>query len=258
MTDTPKYYGYLYEIIIPTSNGKKHYYGKKEYDHRCRKCTGIYETYWGSGIIIKDWFLAHTNNNYNSRCCPEIIALDLGVERIIHGFYITKEELNNAEKELVNQHLGKEYCINLASGGTGGNTHHYVCTEETKLKQRQNNLGTFMWNNGIINKKCKECPGPEWKKGMLLSKEEKQKRSIKMKNLIKDPKNRPSKEQRIKNVMKSVELRKRKVKCIELNLIFESLAEAQEQFNLTYNTLAKACENKNKIYKGYHWEFVDD
>ena len=51
-----KYYGYLYEIIIPTSDGEKHYYGKKEYDHRRKQCTGIYESYWGSGIIIKDWF----------------------------------------------------------------------------------------------------------------------------------------------------------------------------------------------------------
>lgn len=53
-----KYYGYLYEIIIPMSDGGKHYYGKKEYDHRCKQCTGIYKNYWGSGIIIKDWFFS--------------------------------------------------------------------------------------------------------------------------------------------------------------------------------------------------------
>lgn len=50
----------------------------------------------------------------------------------------------------------------------------------------------------------------------------------------------------------------KKVRCVELDLIFESLVEAQKQFNLTYNTLVKACKNKNKIYNGYHWEFVDD
>lgn len=102
-----KYYGYLYEIIIPTSDGEKHYYGKKEYDHRRKQCTGIYESYWGSGIIIKDWFLKHTNNNYTSRCCPKKIAVKLGVKRIIHGFYKIKEELCIAEKNTCKQSFGK-------------------------------------------------------------------------------------------------------------------------------------------------------
>jgi len=46
-----QWYGYLYEIIIPATNGKKHYYGKKEYNKPLLKNT-IYTDYWGSGVNI--------------------------------------------------------------------------------------------------------------------------------------------------------------------------------------------------------------
>ena len=50
------YCGYLYEIIIPTEDGLKHYYGKKELDKRIKKKNYIVETYFGSVSNI-------------SRCC---------------------------------------------------------------------------------------------------------------------------------------------------------------------------------------------
>lgn len=31
--------------------------------------------------------------------------------------------------------------------------------------------GTFWWNNGIINKRCKDCPGEGWVKGTLKKKQ---------------------------------------------------------------------------------------
>lgn len=231
-----KYYGYLYEIIIPTSDGEKHYYGKKEYDHRRKQCTGIYESYWGSGIIIKDWFLKHTNNNYTSRCCPKKIAVKLGVKRIIHGFYKTREELCIAEKILVNNHLGKAYCINLAAGGTGGNVGHYVCTEITREKKRANHLGTRMWTNGIINKKSKNCPGKEWFLGLTLSKKEITRRKNYTPVNIKP------------------------IKCIELQIIFKSITDVFKYFNCknNYYFIEKACKDKNETWNGYHWEFIKD
>ena len=247
-----EYYGYLYEVIIPTSEGDKHYYGKKEYDHRCKKVDGIYENYWGSGVFIKDWFLSHTNNVYTSRLCPKEIAISLGVKRIIHGYFETKEQLCIAEKELVSKHLGKAYCINMASGGTGGNVGHYVCTETTREKKRANHLGTKMWTNGVVNKKCKECPGEGWKLGLTLSEKELERRREYMKRC----KRKPFTESQHNNTKLAIEANKIKVKCIELDKCFDSLKIVQEFFNASYNKVKVCCEDRNKTWKGFHWEYV--
>ena len=37
--------------------------------------------------------------------------------------------------------------------------------------RRGERLGWHFWNNGIENRYCKECPGPEWKRGMLRNKQ---------------------------------------------------------------------------------------
>lgn len=43
------------------------------------------------------------------------------------------------------------------------------------LKSKEGNIG---WTNGIINKRCKELPGPGWYRGYTASKEERTKRSL--------------------------------------------------------------------------------
>lgn len=249
---TIKYYGYLYEIIIPTSKGNKHYYGKKEYDHRCKHHDDICKNYWGSGVFVRDWFIHHTNGLYTSRSCPEEIALLLGVKRIIHGYYETREGLCVAEKQLVSKHLGNSYCINMATGGTGGNVGHYVCTEETREKKRANHLGTKMWTNGITNKKCKECPGKGWKLGLTLSEKELNRRREYMKNM----KRKPFTEAQYENNRLAIEVNKIKVRCVELNKVFDSLKSVQLFFNLGYNKVRECCEDRNKTWKGYHWEYA--
>lgn len=39
--------------------------------------------------------------------------------------------------------------------------------EEVKLKKSKTHIGMKVWNNGIETKRCKACPGPEWKQGRL-------------------------------------------------------------------------------------------
>lgn len=285
-----KYYGYLYETIIPMSDGEKHYYGKKEYDRKLYKGNKvIYSWYWGSGVIIKAWFKKHTFNKYNSRCCPEEIAKQLGVKRIIHGFYKTKNELNIAEKELVKLHLGKSYCINIAEGGIGGNTYQkYKCIYLSKIdfenqkpinlnhkrghpawnkgikytkeqcdhiKELRKNIdmkginnpayGKYHWNNGIEHKFQKECPGEGWVRGMLPTKPD-------------DKRHITAKISALKNLQKCQEARKKKVRCIELNITFSSIKEACKFFNKKcYKQLVLSCKNSTETWNNYHWEFID-
>ena len=44
------------------------------------------------------------------------------------------------------------------------------CSTETREKMSKARCGIFCWNNGTKNCKAKECPGPEWKRGMIKNK----------------------------------------------------------------------------------------
>lgn len=51
--------------------------------------------------------------------------------------------------------------------------------------------------------------------------------------------------------------KRRKVRCVELDIIFDSTTEAAEYVN-AYNSNISACaKGKHHTCKGYHWEYVD-
>lgn len=61
---------------------------------------------------------------------------------------------------------------------------------------------------------------------------------------------RPNKE--LENIRKS-----KKVRCIELNLIFNSIKEAAEYFKTTTSNIRTALKDKNRTAREYHWEYVE-
>lgn len=50
-------------------------------------------------------------------------------------------------------------------------------TQEEKEKMSKNRTGSVYWNNGVINKRSKACPGEGWIRGILVTPESKQIRS---------------------------------------------------------------------------------
>lgn len=60
---------------------------------------------------------------------------------------------------------------------------------------------------------------------------------------------------------------KRKVRCIELNLYFDSISDA-EKWSLTlenpngrkcgHQQISKVCKGQRKTCGGFHWEYVDN
>lgn len=254
-----QFFGYLYEIIIPTQDGLKYYYGKKEYDKRIKNKKYIVENYFGSGIAINSWFLKHTNYNFSSRNCPKEIAEKLGVKRNILGFYLDRESLNKAEKELIAQHLGKPNCLNLAEGGTGGNTGNpHKRTEEEKLKYKEIFSGTKNWTNGIINKRSKTCPGKGWYLGYIKSDKEKAKGILISQKL----KGKPKSEQHKLALKKKKASVRKKVRCVELNKSFNSIQEACIFFNGSpqgsVSNISRCCKGLKNTWKNYHWEYVEN
>ena len=104
-----KYY-YTYVVTLTEGSLKdKVYFGKHITDN-------LNDGYIGSGKILRDYL-----NKY-----PD------GYYREILQYYNTKEELAKAEYELIQPHLGEDYCINLKRGGEGGCRVHIL--QETKDK----------------------------------------------------------------------------------------------------------------------------
>lgn len=51
--------------------------------------------------------------------------------------------------------------------------------------------------------------------------------------------------------------RSKKVKCIEKDVIYEALREAERQLGIPATNISRACKGKIKSAGGYHWEYVE-
>lgn len=112
-----KYY-YTY-LVIPT-NKKSSMYGKIYFGKHITK--NINDGYIGSGKMIRRYINKYPDDYY----------------REILNYYNSKEELDKAEYELIQPHLGKDYCLNLKCGGTGGDT--YLLKTEEELNVIKNKI----------------------------------------------------------------------------------------------------------------------
>lgn len=94
-----------------------------------------------------------------------------------------------------------------------------------------------------------------------LSEEARNRMSEKMRNYYADESNRARVSELTKEAMKNIPREKlgaKKVKCIELDMIFESSAAAARYFNYKYpnkSHIGDVCNGKAKTTLGYHWEW---
>lgn len=65
--------------------------------------------------------------------------------------------------------------------------------------------------------------------------------------------------QRPEERRKRSELSKKKVRCIEQNIIYNSLQEAAKAVGLSSGgDIGRVCNGKRKTAGGYHWEFINN
>ena len=50
----------------------------------------------------------------------------------------------------------------------------------------------------------------------------------------------------------------RKVRCIELDRVFNSIIEAEEELGIFHQNIGKACRGIYKTCGGYHWEYINN
>lgn len=50
--------------------------------------------------------------------------------------------------------------------------------------------------------------------------------------------------------------KKKKVKCIETNIIYESTSEAARKTGLSQQNISAVCNHKRQTTGGFHWQFI--
>lgn len=106
------YYTYKIECTEGSFKGKK-YFGK-------HKTNNLNDNYICSSKILHSGYLKKHPNGY--------------VKTILE-FYNSIEELNAAEKKLISKHRGKDYCLNIAAGGDGGDVGRWKNTTPEQRKE---------------------------------------------------------------------------------------------------------------------------
>lgn len=108
-------YRYYYTYIVVPNNEKSSMYIKVYFgQHTTDKLD---DGYIASGKKIKRYLKKYPGQFY----------------RKIIAFYNNADELNKAEKDLIDGHLNKDYCLNLKEGGDCG-----LFSEESKKKMSEN------------------------------------------------------------------------------------------------------------------------
>ena len=49
---------------------------------------------------------------------------------------------------------------------------------------------------------------------------------------------------------------RKKILCVELNTVFDSVKEASEKMCVNYGNLTSCCSGKLKTVGGYHWKYI--
>ena len=57
---------------------------------------------------------------------------------------------------------------------------------------------------------------------------------------------------------RSVKAKSKKVKCIETNVVYESIIDVERKLGLNHSHISKCCKGKTKTCGGYHWMYYED
>lgn len=262
MAEDIKYYGFVY-ITTNNINGKK-YIGQKKYDQQ-----GLWKTYLGSGIALKAAIEKYGKENFTKSIIEQCE---------------TKTILNEREKYWINYYnaVDSREFYNLAFGGDGGDTYSgHSIEEKERISHNKSisykgkiNLGAknamaksvICLNNMKIFDTLVEAGkyanvNPEAISAAIIHRSNSY-------NAGKDPETNerlqwdwydPNKTYSFKPFKREYKTgfipgNAKKIKCIELNMIFNSIKDAAEYVHRSSATLSEALR-KNYKCANMHWEY---
>lgn len=83
----------------------------------------------------------------------------------------TCQKMSETRKGKPSNFKGKQHskeAIKKISNAMKGKNKGKHFSDKTRKKMSETKKGSFFWNNGIINKRAKECPGFEWSRGLIM------------------------------------------------------------------------------------------
>lgn len=145
---------------------------------------------------------------------------------------LTKDEAGYWEKYYISLYnsMDRHYGYNMSSGGENGGGHPQ--TEETRKKISENG-----YHQGMKGKKHSE----ETKRKMSESRTGR----------------RFSEESKRKISEAHRKLRNKRIYCVELDCVFESLDEASEKIGRSKAVIVDCCKGRQKTCGGYHLRYAD-
>ena len=115
---------------------------------------------------------------YLNRPASELIWLRHGEHRMLHNIgntYMKGKTLSAETRHKIaaankGRHHSEETRHKIAAARKGENNPLFGkhLSDETRLKLSAANKGKHWWNDGVSCKYSRECPGPEWTRGLLI------------------------------------------------------------------------------------------
>ncbi len=200
---------------------------------------------WGGGANY-----VHNEHFYNA-------ILKYGWDNIKHEILyadLTKEEAEQKEIELIALYKSdnREYGYNIEHGGNAIGKF----SEESRAKLSKALKGRTAWNKGIST--------VPWNKGIQVSDEEKKRLGELRKGKPSSFKGKHHSEE-TKKILSEAHKgkmtggnhpRAKKVLCIETNTIYNTLAEAARETNISNVCICHCCKGTTKSAGGFHWKYV--
>ena len=180
-----------------------------------------------------------------------------GWENIKHEILftgLTKKEAEAKEVELIAEYKAdnREFGYNIDHGGNAPGK----LSDETKRKISNSKKGKPARNKGITQ--------VAWNKGVPLTEEQRNKMSEALKGRASPFKGKHHSEETKKQCSEKRKgkmtgrehPRARKVKCIELNRIYDTLADAAKDTNISSASICHCCKGKTETAGGFHWMYI--
>ena len=156
---------------------------------------------------------------------------------------LSKKEAEQKEIELIAYHKTNDskYGYNIENGGNSIGKHN----KSTRLKISIANKGKKNPKVAKANKGNKYCVG------RIVSEETKKKISVANKGKHYSPKTE------FRKGYSNIKWRK-KVLCIDTNILYESITSAFEDTNISIPCISICCSGKTKTAGGYHWRYHEE
>ncbi|MEK6879654.1 MAG: NUMOD3 domain-containing DNA-binding protein [Nanoarchaeota archaeon] len=150
--------------------------------------------------------------------------------------FLGRKHSEETKRKFSQQRMGNKYCLGKK------------CDENKKQKIRNKNKGKHRSKNTEFKKGI--IP---WNKGIPWSNE------IKKKLSIANTGKKLSQETKVKisESLKNNHKNRKKVICLETNIIYDSIKDATKKLKLNFNHISDVCLGKRKISNGFHWKYLE-